>query len=150
MDAQYYPVLSDFEGVTGVQGILIKDPSHQEMAINMKNPVFGTGELTPLGTAAAALSIRKAISHAVPRETIVSEILEGLGAPGTVPCPDAAVDFDDSLEFYAYDIDLAIDYVEAAGYTVEVEVTEPTGIAGLVFLSFLGLAALIGFKKYKK
>ncbi len=150
MDAQYYPVLSDFEGVTGVQGVLIKDPSHQEMAINMKHPIIGTGELTPLGTAAAALSIRKAISHSVPRDTIVSEILEGLGAPGTVPCPDAAVDFDDSLPVYAYDISLAIDFVEAAGYTVEVPVPTATGIAGLVFLSFLGLAALIGFKKYKK
>ncbi len=150
MDAQYYPVLADFVDVTGVEGVLIKDPSHQEMAINMKNPIFGTGELTPLGTAAAALSIRKAISHAVPRETIVSEILEGLGAPGGPPCPDAAVDFDDSLGYYAYDIDLAIDYVEAAGYTVEVEVTTPVGIAGLVFLSFLGLAAIAGFKKYKK
>ncbi len=150
MDAQYYPVLADFEGITGVQGVLIKDPSHQEMAINLRHPIMGTGELTPIGTAAAALSIRKAISHAVPRETIVSEILEGLGAPGTVPCPDAAVDFDDTLEPYAYDLDMAIDYIEAAGYVVEVEIPPAAGIAGLVFLSFLGLAAVVGFRKYKK
>ncbi|MHA1345466.1 MAG: ABC transporter substrate-binding protein [Candidatus Heimdallarchaeaceae archaeon] len=150
MDAQYYPVLADFEGVSGIEGVLIKDPSHQEMGINMKHPILGTGELTPVGTADAAKGIRKAISHAVPRETIVSEILEGLGAPGVIPCPDAVVGFDDSLEFYAYDLDLAIDYIEAAGYTVIVPVPTTTGIAGLVFLSFLGLAAIAGFKKYKK
>ena len=150
MDAQYYPVLADFEGVAGIEGVLIKDPSHQEIGVNMRHPILGTGELTPVGTADAAKAIRKAISHAVPRETIVSEILEGLGAPGVIPCPDAVVGFDDSLEFYAYDLDLAIDYIEAAGYTVIVPVPTTTGIAGLVFLSFLGLAAIAGFKKYKK
>ncbi|MCG3225036.1 MAG: hypothetical protein H7647_11255, partial [Candidatus Heimdallarchaeota archaeon] len=150
MDAQYYPVLADFEGVTGVEGVLIKDPSHQEIGVNMRHPVMGTGELTPVGTAAAAKGIRKAISHAVPRQTIVDEILEGLGACGVIPCPDCVVGFNKDLEPYAYDLDMAIDYVEAAGYVVEVEVPPEAGIAGLVFLSFLGLAALIGFKKYKK
>ncbi|MBY8999832.1 MAG: hypothetical protein KGD64_02860 [Candidatus Heimdallarchaeota archaeon] len=150
MDAQYFPVLSDFENVAGVEGVLIKDPAHQELGVNMKHPILGTGELTPAGTADAAKGIRKAISHAVPRQTIVDEILEGLGAPGVVPCPDSVVGFNTDLDFYAYDLDLAIDYIEAAGYIVEVEVPTVGGIAGLVFLSFLGLAAIAGFKKYKK
>ncbi|MHA1223574.1 MAG: ABC transporter substrate-binding protein, partial [Candidatus Heimdallarchaeaceae archaeon] len=77
----------------------------------------GTGELTPVGTAAAANGIRKAISHAVPRQTIVDEILEGLGAPGVIAMPDALVGFDESLQPYAYDLELAKTYMEAAGYS---------------------------------
>jgi len=66
MDAQYFPDLSDFEDVAGIEGILVKDPSHQEMSINMRHPIMGTGELTPVGTAEAAKFIRQAISHATP------------------------------------------------------------------------------------
>jgi len=149
MDAQYFPVLSDFEGETEIEGVLVGDPSHQEMSINMKHPILGTGELTPLGTTEAAKYVRKAISHTCPRQTIVDEILEGLGSPGTVPCPNVLVGFNEELEPYAYDLDLAIDYVEAAGFTVRVTATE-TGIAGLVFLSFLGLASILAFRRFRK
>jgi len=150
VDAQYFPVLADFEGVAGVDAVLVKDPAHQEMAVNLRHPIFGTGELTPVGTADAAKGIRKAISHAVPRATIVSEILEGLGAEGVTPCPNCVVGFDDTLEPYAYDLDIAKGYMTAAGYDLTPTDTTPVGIAGLVFLSFLGLAAIVGFKKYKK
>ena len=149
MDAQYFPDLSDFEGVTGIEGVLVKDPSHQEMSINMRHPVMGTGELTPVGTAEAAKYIRKAISHATPRDVIVDEILNGLGAPATTAIPDSVVGYDDTLEPYIYDLDIARDYVEQAGFKIEFEVTSEAGIAGLVFLSLIGLAALVSFKKYK-
>ncbi|MEE9409460.1 MAG: ABC transporter substrate-binding protein, partial [Candidatus Heimdallarchaeota archaeon] len=119
IDANYYPKLSDFEGVSGIEGVLVKVPSYEEIAVNMMHPVIGTGELTPVGTAEAAKCIRKAISHAVPRQIIVDEILEGFGAPGITPYPDSVIAFDlNSLEPYAYDIDLAIDYMEAAGYDI--------------------------------
>ena len=150
MDAQYFPVLADFEGVSGIEGVLIKDPSHQEMSINLLHPVFGTGDLTPAGTAAAAKGIRKAISHAVPRQTIVDEILEGLCAPGIAATPDSVIGFNEALSPYAYDLDLAIDYMEAAGYTIEVEVPAETGIAGLVFIAFLGVASLVAFRRFRK
>ena len=58
-----------------------------------EHPVFGTGVDTPLGkqdpsrAAEAAAYIRKAISHAMPREQIVKEIAAGYGKPGTVPMP---------------------------------------------------------------
>ncbi len=149
MDAQYYPVLSDFEGETLIEGVLIGDPSHQEMSINMKHPILGTGELTPLGTPEAAKFIRKAISHSCPRQTIVDEILEGLGSAATCPFPNVLVGFNDELVPYAFDLDLAIDYVEAAGFTVRVTATE-TGIAGLIFLSFLGLASILAFRRFRK
>ena len=151
MDAQYYPVVADF-APAGVEGVLVSDPSHQEMAINLRNPVFGTGELTPVGTPAAAKAVRKAISHSVPRDVIVAEILEGLGAPGVTPCPIVSVAYDDTLEPYAYDLDLAIEYMEDAGFEVITTIQTPTttGIAGLVFLSFLGLASILAFRRYRK
>jgi len=148
-DAQYFPDLSDFEGVNGIEGILVKDPSHQEMSINMLHPILGTGELTPEGTADAAKAIRQAISYAVPRQTIVDQILNGLGAPATTSIPDSVVGYDESLVPYEYDLDLARDLVESAGYTVRVEV-KGTGLSGLVFISFLGLASLIAFRKLKR
>ncbi|MCG3256105.1 MAG: hypothetical protein KAU62_08485, partial [Candidatus Heimdallarchaeota archaeon] len=130
VDAQYYPVVADF-AEPGVEGVLVSDPSHQEMAINLKHPVFGTGELTPVGTPAAAKAIRKAISHSVPRDVIVAEILEGLGAPGVTSCPIVSVAFDPTLEPYSYDLDLAIEYMEDAGFEVYTTPTTPTttGIA---------------------
>ena len=151
VDAQYYPVVADF-AEPGVEGVLVSDPSHQEMAINLKHPVFGTGELTPVGTPAAAKAIRKAISHSVPRDVIVAEILEGLGAPGVTSCPIVSVAFDPTLEPYSYDLDLAIEYMEDAGFEVYTTPTTPTttGIAGLVFLSFLGLASVLAFRRYRK
>ncbi len=115
VDGQYFPQIADFTPA-GVEGILVSDPSHQEMAMNLRHPVFGTGELTPVGTLEAAKNVRKAISHAVPRDIIVDQILEGLGAPGVTACPNVAVSFDESLDPYAYDIDLALDYMELAGF----------------------------------
>ena len=151
VDAQYFPVVADFTPA-GVLGVLVSDPSHQEMAINLKHPVFGTGELTPEGTAAAALAVRKAISHSVPRNVIVDQILEGLGSPGVTSCPIVSLAFDATLEPFAYDLDLAIEYMEEAGFDVLVTIPETTttGIAGLVFLSFLGLASILAFRRYRK
>ncbi|MHA1198871.1 MAG: ABC transporter substrate-binding protein, partial [Candidatus Heimdallarchaeaceae archaeon] len=126
---------------------LVKDPSHQEMSINMLHPVMGTGELTPLGTPEAAKYVRKAISHACPREIIVEQILEGLGAAATTSIPDSVVGYDESLEPYVYDMDIARDYMEMAGFDIT---EEEVGIPGLVLLSFLGLATLEFLRrKYK-
>jgi ABC-type transport system substrate-binding protein len=151
MDAQYFPDWTDFEGLTGIEGVLAKDPGHQEMSINMRHPVMGTGELTPVGTPEAAKWIRQAISHSTPRDVIVDEILNGLGAPASSTIPDALAGFDDTLEPYAYDLDVAIDLMEDAGFTIITTIpTEDTGITGLVFLSFLGLAALEALRRRKK
>ncbi len=146
VDAQYFPVLADLAGIAGVEGVLVKDPHYEEMAINMRHPILGTGELTPVGTSNAAKSIRKAISHAVPRETIVAEILEGLGAPGVIPCPDACIGFDESLDPYAYDLDLSRTYMELAGYvTVIPEFTH----GYFVLLGFLAVVSSIIFYRKK-
>ncbi len=147
MDAQYFPTIADFDAV-GVEGVLVKDPSHQEMSINMLHPVMGTGELTPLGTPEAAKNVRKAISHACPRQIIVDQILEGLGAAATTAIPDSVVGYDESLEPYVYDLDIARDYMELAGFDLT---STEVGITGLVIIAFLGLTALEFFRrKYRK
>jgi ABC-type transport system substrate-binding protein len=95
----------------------------QHVCYNLKHPVFGTGVETPLGkqdpaqAAQAAAFIRKAISHAMPREQIVKEVASGYGKEGTVPMPFSAPEYDhDILKPIAYDLDIARSYMEKAGY----------------------------------
>lgn len=95
----------------------------QHICYNLRHPVFGTGVDTPLGrrdpsrAADAAAYIRKAISHAMPREQIVKEIAGGYGKEGTVPMPYSAPEYDhDLLRPIAYDLDLSRQYMQRAGY----------------------------------
>ena len=53
----------------------------------------------------------------MPREQIIKEIASGYGAPGTVPMPFTAPEYDhDALKPIAYDLDIAKQYMEKAGY----------------------------------
>lgn len=95
----------------------------QHICYNLRHPVFGTGVDTPLGrqdparAAEAAAYIRKAISHAMPREQIVKEIAGGYGEEGTVPLPFTSEQYDhDLLKPIAYDLDKAREYLQRAGY----------------------------------
>ncbi len=95
----------------------------QHICYNLRHPVFGTGVDTPLGkqdparAAEAAAYIRKAISHAMPRQQIVQEIAGGYGKEGTVPLPFTSEQYDhDLLKPIAYDLDMARQYLERAGY----------------------------------
>lgn len=116
-DFQYSEFLADnAEFIENFEVALFPSLKHQEIAINMKHPVMGTGELTPVGTAEAAKYIRKAISHAIPRWWILEDILDGIGEEGITPIPPGCLGFDTSLEPYAYDLDLAIEYMENAEY----------------------------------
>jgi ABC-type transport system substrate-binding protein len=95
----------------------------QELGFNMKHPIFGTGVDTPLGkrdpskAAEAARYVRQAISHLVPRQSIIDTILDGYGTPGvTTPITTLTAGYDASLEPYSYDIELAKSLLAAAGY----------------------------------
>lgn len=95
----------------------------QQTCLNLAHPVLGTGVDTPLGradparAAEAAVYVRKAISHAIPREQIIRNIVGGYGAPGTVPMPFTAAEYDhDYLKPIAFDMDKARDYMQRAGY----------------------------------
>ncbi|MHA1204597.1 MAG: ABC transporter substrate-binding protein, partial [Candidatus Heimdallarchaeaceae archaeon] len=148
VDAGYYAKEIDFENVD-VDILVAKSTSTEEMAINMKHPIIGTGELTPLGTAEAAKKIRQAISHAVPRETLVEKIYYGTAVPGISPMPEGCVGFDSSLEPYTYDIDLAVQLIEEAGFTRNTA-TDTTGTATLLVITLISICYTVILKRKKK
>ena len=95
----------------------------QEMGFNMRHPIFGTGVDTPLGqedpdrAAEAARYVRQAISHLIPRQDIIDNILAGYGNPGvTTPITTLTAGYDTSLQPYTFDIEQAKSLLAAAGY----------------------------------
>jgi len=136
VDSQFSPQLDELD-IAGATYTLVEDPGTQEMAINMEHPWIGTGELCPIVGEQSANYIRKAISHMVPREIIVEEILNGLGTPATTGCPNVAVGYDTSLVPYEYSINLALQYMKDAGFDVT---PVDTGIGLVVVFSILALA----------
>jgi ABC-type transport system substrate-binding protein/class 3 adenylate cyclase len=97
----------------------------QELGFNMRHPVFGTGVDTPLGksdpsmAAEAARHVRKAISHLIPRDQIVNELMGGLGVPlASFLGPEWGVWHNNDLKPDPYDKDAAAADLRAAGYTV--------------------------------
>ena len=111
----------------------------------MKHPIMGTGELTPLESKEGAKLIRKAISHAIPRDSIIEHLFEGIAAPGTSPVADSCVGYNESMEPYVYDLELAIDLMEQAGYDVRITPTK-TSIT-LLLTMVIGLTTIIGLRK---
>ncbi len=95
----------------------------QELGFNNRHPIFGTGVDTPLGqqdpnrAAEAARYVRQAISHLIPRQQIIDEILAGYGVPGVTtglaPLTDG---FDPDVTPYPFDIEMAKSLLAAAGY----------------------------------
>ncbi len=147
VDAQYSPQLDELD-IAGATYTLVENPGVHEIAVNMKHPYLGTGELCPIAGTESAKFIRKAISHMVPREIIVEEILNGLGTPGTTGCPNVAIGYDITLVPYEYSINLALQYMAQAGFGVTLPsttaLTSPSSIVGIAIPIILSIFALIG------
>lgn len=123
IDSKMGPEIPEIEALTGVTHTEISSGGWQEIAVNMAHPILGTGEDTPLGqddpsrAAEAAKYVRKAISHAIPRQTIIDEILDGLADPGIVPgFTRARTGHNTALQPYEYDVDKAREFLAMAGY----------------------------------
>ncbi|MHA1218789.1 MAG: ABC transporter substrate-binding protein [Candidatus Heimdallarchaeaceae archaeon] len=144
----YYSVQEDYKDKPQMHYVLAKTGYQADMSINLMHPILGTGELTPLGTAEAAKFIRKAISHAVNRESIVEQLFEGIAEPGTSPIADACVGYNDSMVLYTYDLELAIDLIEQAGYDVRITPTK-TSFTILLMMIF-GLTTIIVIRKRRR
>ena len=110
----------------------------------MKHSILGTGELTPEGTSKVALKIRRAISHAIPRQKIIDDLLLGSAKTATSPVPDCNPDFDTSLIPYAYDFELAKNLLGEVGY--KIGKASLNGISVMI-IGFLSLAAVMFFKR---
>ena len=97
-------------------------PGYQEVGFNMRHPILGTGEATPLGqtdpsrATEAARYVRQALNHLIPRQQIIDEILNGYGTPGITPIHPLLPAFDSSLSPYEYNPERAAELLAKAGY----------------------------------
>lgn len=96
----------------------------QELGVNMRHPVLGTGIDTPLGrqdpskAGLAAKYVRQAISHAIPRQEIINTLLNGYGTPAiTTPVLPLSDGFDTQLRPYDYNLTRASELLQLAGYS---------------------------------
>ena len=121
----------------GISGVKVDQRVHHTMDMNLLHPIFGTGELTPEGTPEAGLYLRKAISHAIPRQQIIDELFGGLGTPAITIVPELFQRGDSSLSPYEYDLDIARDYLKQAGYKVK-----RASLSGISLILILGLFSL--------
>jgi peptide/nickel transport system substrate-binding protein len=135
VDSQFSPQLAEIPPT--VDYTVVVAPGSQEMAFNCLQPYL-SGELAPISTEDSGKYIRQAISHLIPRETIVEEILNGLGSPGITAYP-MVIGFDDTLEPYEYSIDIAKQKMEAAGF-----VYAETSVTGIGLYVVIGILALAG------
>ena len=144
LDSNYNPNAADVASMQASKFTVVQvnDPSNgwQEMGLNLANPVFGTGTATPLGqsnpsrAAFAARMVRTAISYAIPRSYIVSQLLQGLGVIGitqvapsfTYAYPTAGYDGIPATPD-TYDLTTAKSYLAAAGYSTGVPPPSFTG-----------------------
>jgi hypothetical protein len=127
----------------------------QEQGFNMKNPIFGTGLDTPAGksdpakAADAARHLRSAISHLIPRERIIQDLLLGVGTPlATWLGPAWGGWYDPNLKPDPYDVPLAISELQAAGYNVNFNPPAPIVMSGTPF--FRQSVTLSGFSQISR
>ena len=69
------------------------------------------------------IKVRLAISHAINKIQIVEHLYQGLGIPAKNPIPPSLWSYDDSIEDYAYDPELAKQLLTEAGYPDGFETT---------------------------
>jgi ABC-type transport system substrate-binding protein len=121
----------------GVNIISAAELGWQEQAFNMMSPIFGTGVDTPLGKSnpsqayEAARHIRTAISHLIPRDQIVNQLLQGSAYPlATLVGPGWGVWYNPDIKPDTYDIQAAAAEMRAAGYTINVSPPPQIALAG--------------------
>ncbi|NHJ49096.1 MAG: hypothetical protein FK733_15015 [Asgard group archaeon] len=131
----------------------------QQLAINNLHPYIGTGALCPISDPESGKYIRKAISHMIPREIIANEIYDGLATPASTPWPNSALDFDESLETYVYDFNIARECIINVGYwpyiPPQITTTPPTTVSigfsfGIIATIVASVIIIIQFKRKRR
>ena len=128
----------------GVKYELVDVLISSDMAFNNLHPIIGTGELCPISSPESGKHIRKAINHVIPREYIIEEYWWGLGTPGVTPYPRGAIGFDETLEPYEYNINLALHHMSLAGYDTSEFFVGTSASFSLGLITIFGILALTG------
>lgn len=81
------------------------------LAMNMEKPPFDN------------LKVRLAINHAINKAEIIERLYQGTGIPAKGPIPPTLWSYDDSIEDYAYNPELAKQLLAEAGYPNGFETT---------------------------
>ncbi len=129
MDSNYQFNHDDITTITGIGGLtnISVDPSAgwQEMGLNNNSPIWGTGTGTPLGqqnpsqATSAARIVRHALSLLIPRQYILTNLLQGIGQVGiTQFCTCFAWAYPSDVKADPYDPATAKSLLASVGYSV--------------------------------
>ncbi len=141
-----YQLAADQDVLKGLGANVFTKPEvgWQEMGFNMQNPIVGTGLETPVGkanpvnAAEAARHVRQAISYLIPRDLVVSQLLNGAGVSGTTVLGAFGSGYQDpSIKSDPYDPNLARAELAAAGYNTGVSPIVPITPAPAVAADFI-------------
>ena len=114
LHAMEFPNPDDLEQIRDDETLeLIAQPgmSIGYLAMNMNKPPFDN------------LKVRLAINHAINKSVIIEHLYQGMGIPAKNPIPPTLWSYDDSIEDYAYDPELAKRLLTEAGYPDGFETT---------------------------
>jgi ABC-type transport system substrate-binding protein len=135
MDPQYTFSKADAAAIVHAGGlpVQVSDPAngYQDLVLNDNSPIWGTGTTTPLGQSnpaqahQAALLVRKAMSYLIPRQDIVDNLLQGIGAAAIsefYQSPNTGIyhDIYNGISPDPYDPTAAIGFLACAGYNTGV------------------------------
>ncbi|MHA1504762.1 MAG: ABC transporter substrate-binding protein [Candidatus Heimdallarchaeota archaeon] len=161
VDTYYNTPIDEVPGGTTYQ--LVDEGRFEELGFNCLHPIIGTGALCPISSPDSGMHIRKAISHMIPRQTIVDDVYDGIGKPGVTGWNHIALGYDETLDPYDYNIETAKNHMRAAGYVYPEDITPtntttsltPTSsISGIAFGSVIAIIATAGsiivIVRYKK
>lgn len=123
IDAAHDVPAESFEGLSGTDGIVAlqgEQGGFTEIALNGGRPadkrVDGIGNGHP---ALSDLEFRKAIAHAMDKQTMIDRVSAGLGRPATTISPSANPEWIPEIPEdgqYAFDLEQAKQILDAAGY----------------------------------
>ncbi|MCY4401762.1 MAG: ABC transporter substrate-binding protein [Candidatus Poribacteria bacterium] len=114
LHAMEFPNPEDLSMIRGDANLeLLMQPSLNVgyLAMNMEKPPFDN------------LKVRLAINHAINKAEIIERLYQGTGIPAKGPIPPTLWSYDDSIEDYAYDPDLAKQLLTEAGFPDGFETT---------------------------
>ncbi|NHJ49923.1 MAG: hypothetical protein FK733_19175 [Asgard group archaeon] len=111
----------DIEDINSNSSYSLVEEGYQELAINQEHPYIGTGSSCPIAGPQSAIYVRKAMSHAIPRQAIIEDALDGLGIPGINNWMVNSLHYNDSYSAYEYNLTKAKEYLLLAGFEVNLD-----------------------------